>query len=151
MKIEYVDGDIFESSERVYAHGCNCQNMMGAGFAKEIARRFPEVKRKYSIACKAGVFNLGYAQYVLDASNDRAVYNLATQKQGGANATKFGIFLSFCNMFEHAKANGIERIGIPRIGTGIGGLAWEEVEEMINLAAESVRNVAQIVVYTYTP
>jgi len=145
--ISYQQGDLFSSGERVIAHGCNCVGVMGKGVAKLVATKYPLAKKKYQAAIKAKVFNLGYAQFVLDEENDICIYNLGTQKQPGPDATKWGIFLAFCNMYEHAHANNITRIAIPKIGSGIGGLDWDDVLEMINLAWLGSKYDIQIVVY----
>jgi O-acetyl-ADP-ribose deacetylase (regulator of RNase III) len=50
-------------------------------------------------------------------------------------------------MYEHAAANNITRIAIPKIGSGIGGMDWEDVEEMISLAWMGSKYEIQIVVY----
>ena len=42
---EFVDGDLFAGNEHLILHGCNCFCKMGASFALEIARRFPEAVR----------------------------------------------------------------------------------------------------------
>lgn len=143
----YHKGDLFTSGERVIAHGCNCVGVMGKGVAKIVATKFPLVKKKYKTAVNAGVFNLGYAQFVLDEENDICVYNLATQKQPGANASKWGVFLAFANMFEHAAANNITRIAIPKIGTGIGGMQWDDVLDAIDMARLGGRYPITIAVY----
>ena len=143
----YHHGDIFASGERVIAHGCNCVGVMGKGFAKEIATRHPVAKRKYLLAVKAGVFNLGYAQYVVDDKSDMCIYNLATQKQPGANGSLWGVFLAFSNLFEHAAANNISRIALPKIGTGIAGLAWGDVLDKIDLARMGSRYPIHLAVY----
>lgn len=145
--ISYQKGDLFASGERVIAHGCNCMGVMGAGVAKVVATKYPLAKRKYKAAVSAGVFNLGYAQFVLDEENDICIYNLATQKQPGKNATKWGVYLAFSNMYEHAAANNVTRIAIPKIGSGIGGMDWDDVVEMINLAWLGSKYEIQIVVY----
>ena len=92
---------------------------MGAGIARKIATDYPIVLEKNKKAVAAGVFVPGYAQFVIDDEHDICVYNLATQKQPGADAKYEFIDLSFRNMFEHAKANGISRIAIPQIAAGI--------------------------------
>lgn len=132
--IEYIQGNIFASDEKVIAHGCNCLGLMGAGVAKIVHNNYPIVYDRYKRTCEAGVFVPGYAQFVIDHDNDRCFYNLATQRQPGKFASYFFIYLAFANMLEHANANGISRIAFPRIGAGIGGLAWDLVEKEIERA-----------------
>jgi O-acetyl-ADP-ribose deacetylase (regulator of RNase III) len=43
---------------------------------------------------------------------------------------------------EHALRNGVKRIGMPRIGCGIGGLRWEDVRPLVERAARDVDIVA---------
>jgi O-acetyl-ADP-ribose deacetylase (regulator of RNase III) len=122
--IEYKIGDLFESEEGVIAHGCNCAGVMGAGVAKTVRERYPLAYEYYRTACLKGEFVLGTAQLV-DASNDKFVYNLATQRSPGPDATPWGVFLAFSNMGEDMIGLGLYTVAIPRIGAGIGGLNWE--------------------------
>lgn len=131
--ITVIQGNIFESDERFYAHGCNTVGLMGKGFAKEIRERHPIAYQRYMNAIAAGVFNLGYAQFVLDQEADRGIYNLATQQAPGKNGSYYGIDLAFKNMLEHAHANGINRIAFPCIGAGIAGLNWDLIKENIDI------------------
>lgn len=154
MPIEHKRGDIFQFGERVLAHGCNCLGLMGAGIAKEIAARFPIALHKNKIAVKAGVFVPGYAQFVVDEENDQCIYNLATQLQPGRVASEPRLdycYLAFANMLNHAMRNRISRIAIPRIGAGIAGLQWEDVESMLDHAFGVTHTENEITVVVYTP
>ena len=59
------------------------------------------------------------------------IYNLATQKQPGADARLDAIDASVRAAVEHARANDVATIYLPRIGAGIGGLRWEDVWETL--------------------
>lgn len=124
--LTYVQGDLIKSDERVIAHGCNCQGLMGAGIAKQVRQAHPIAYEKYMAAIRAGVFVKGYAQKVIDTDGDRIIYNLATQVNPGADGSPWAILLAFCNMFESINACGISRVAIPKIGAGIARLDWEE-------------------------
>lgn len=134
--IKQETGDLFDPKNKVIAHGCNCIGVMGAGVAKLVKEKHPIAFDKYKRAIDARVFNIGYAQFVVDEENDRAIYNLATQRNMGDDATLWGCYLSFCNMLEHAKGNNVTKIHVPQIGAGIGGLEWDNVQVMLNLALE---------------
>jgi len=51
--MKYAKGDLLKMAEEgkfdVIVHGCNCFNTMGAGIARQIARRFPEA---YAADCE---------------------------------------------------------------------------------------------------
>jgi len=146
--MQIIKGDLFNSGERVIAHGCNCVGVMGAGVAKIVKANHPIVFEKYQRAIDAKVFNLGYAQFVVDQENDMCVYNLATQRQPGADGSTWGIYLAFCNMFEHAASNNITRIAIPKLGSGIARLDWEkQVVPQILAAKRDTRTTVEVVVY----
>lgn len=153
MTITFKVGDLLAADEIAIAHGCNTQGMMGAGVARLIRDMHPDVYAEYKTACASYQFKIGTAQAVwadpaLSGGVDRIVYNLGTQRLPGANATLWGVFLSFANMAEDARVRGIEAIGIPRIGCGIGGLRWTAVEPVIVAAiSQSTHPDLNIVVY----
>ena len=49
--IEYVKGNILDSNADAILHQVNCQGVMGAGLAKQIKERYPNVYKKYKNAC----------------------------------------------------------------------------------------------------
>ena len=153
------EGDVLNVGEFVVAHGCNTVGVMGAGIAKQVRAEFPEVYAAYYGACIRGAFRLGSAQRCsdLDRRNSsleraRTIYNLGTQKRPGPDATAWGIFLSFANMFESMLAHDEHRVAIPRIGTGIGALSWtDDVAPAITEAISQVSGEVRVVVYDFTP
>jgi O-acetyl-ADP-ribose deacetylase (regulator of RNase III) len=154
MGITYTDGDLLTSPETVIAHGCNLQGVMGSGIARSVAISFPNVYEQYRKACENGSFVLGSAQPIWDGRYDerRCVVNLGTQDNTGKDATVWGIFLSFANLAQWADKNGVKRIGIPRIGAGIGGLRWDrDVLPAIEEALERATRPIDIVVYDLQP
>lgn len=147
MSIEYVVGDLLASDEPVIAHGCNTVGVMGAGVARVVRDTWPEVYYQYETACARGTFDAGSAQRCKTTPEDRVVYNLGTQRNPGASATHWLVFLSFANMFESMKTWKHDRVAVPRIGCGIGGLTWHKVEFAINSARANVPGI-DVVVYT---
>lgn len=150
--LTYKTGDLMEADEIAIAHGCNTQGLMGAGVARLVRDKYPDVYEAYKESCNSGVFQVGTAQAVwADPTNhgDRLVYNLGTQRFPGPDATVWGVFLSFANMAENAYWRKITTIAIPRIGCGIGALDWvSDVEPAIEKAIEwSSHPNLSIVVY----
>jgi O-acetyl-ADP-ribose deacetylase (regulator of RNase III) len=49
MAIKYISGDLFENrfGAEAIGHGCNLQGSMGAGIAKIIKERYPEMYEEY--------------------------------------------------------------------------------------------------------
>lgn len=128
--ITYRTGDLMEADEDAIAHGCNTVGAMGAGIARTVRDRYPDAYTQYRKACETMNFHVGSAQAVW-CPPGKIVYNLGTQRNPGADATVWGIFLAFANMAEDALVRGVSSIAIPRIGCGIGGLSWVYVESAI--------------------
>ena len=49
--LRHVTGDIFDVTTGIIAHQVNCRGVMGAGIAREIARRFPKAESDYKARC----------------------------------------------------------------------------------------------------
>jgi O-acetyl-ADP-ribose deacetylase (regulator of RNase III) len=144
--ITHVVGDLLLSNETHIAHGCNTAGVMGAGIAQVIAESYPVVRHQYQRRCVKHEFVLGSAFPVVVPQ--RTIWNLGTQRAPGANATLWGIMLSFGNMFEQMVEWDVRRVGIPRLGAGIGGLRWADVERTIAQVQQYVPDAPEVVVYT---
>jgi O-acetyl-ADP-ribose deacetylase (regulator of RNase III) len=135
VPIEFVSGDLFANAHGVeaFAHGCNCQGSMGAGIAKGIRERYPQMYEQYRARCKAEPrqFNLGDA-WLWRVEGQPAVFNLGTQERfWHARATYEAVEQALVKMREVADTEGIRSIAIPRIGVGYGGLSWKKVRAIV--------------------
>jgi O-acetyl-ADP-ribose deacetylase (regulator of RNase III) len=130
VTIEHRVGDLFSSEGLdALAHGCNCAGAMGRGIAVEFKNRWPAMYSAYRERCRNGVFNPGDA-FVWEESG-LTLYNLGTQAHWRKAAELWAIEAAVQRMIEHAIDNGISVIGMPRIGSGLGGLPWGDVEQVI--------------------
>jgi len=142
-----VTGDLFELDLPAIGHGCNCAGAMGAGIAGEFKRRFPRMYREYWRRCQVGRFPLGD---VFVWPDDRVVvYNLATQPLPRPPAVLDAIDTSVRAALDDARRRGLSRLGLPRIGAGLGGLAWPDVAAVLAAAAEA--SPVELVVVSLPP
>ncbi len=132
--IEFRTGDLFSQGFQAIGHGVNCRGAMGAGIALQFARRWPAMEREYRRRCWDGMLVLGSIHVWTDGTI--TIYNMATQRFPGPNANLRAIRTSLALSLTDAEQKGISEIGIPRIGSGIGGLDWLNVEN-------AIRDVAQ--------
>lgn len=131
-----------------FAHGANCRGIMGAGIAKEIAERLPEVcevDRKCYVNgwAEPGLFSVhvyhNESNYI-----SATVFNLYTQQSTGADAKYEHVIDCFKRLergyiqAKHKEYEAPDMLFIPAIGCGIGGLKWEAVEAIINEAAPTL-------------
>lgn len=134
MTFTMVTGDLFQLGLPAIGHGCNCVGAMGAGIAVEFRRRFPDMYEQYRELCAKGDFQLGDI-FVWEAPGV-VVYNLATQPIPQPSATLDAIDTSIRAALADAASRGLPRLGVPRIGAGLGGLTWVDVAEVLANAGE---------------
>lgn len=135
--IEYRTGDLFDQQLPAYGQGCNTRGLMGAGIARQFRRRWPAMYEHYRQACLSGRLQLGMmASWIVAPSP--VIFSLATQDRPGPHARLDAIGQAVEAMLAHAEWRQLSAIGIPRIGAGIGGLAWTDVRKVLeDVAADS--------------
>lgn len=137
MSLTEIRGDLFAvPGLDALAHGVNCRGVMGAGIALQFKRRWPAMFRAYGV--RSQYMRPGDLFDWHDPVTHRWIYNLATQASPGPCATLDAVRLSVGRMVEHAVTRHVRRIGMPRVGCGIGGLSWEDVQPIVAQAAQRV-------------
>lgn len=148
--IEHRIGDLFAQLDvDAYAHGVNCQGVMSGGIAVPFKGKHPLMYSAYRQVCdQLGLALLGD---VMPWSTEpfctyRWVYNLFTQGLPGPNASLTAIRSSTQKMFAHAQWAGVSSIAMPRIGAGIGGLDWNDVNDELTWVADQHPSIQLVVV-----
>ncbi len=118
-------GDLFDSDAPVIGHGCNCEGVMGKGIAVVFKYNYPKMYRNYHEKCKEGFWVPG--DVYLYKGEDRYIANMMTQDKKGPNARYEWIIEALGNTLDLMETLELDRIGIPRVGTGIGGLSWRDM------------------------
>lgn len=128
MTVKYEVGDLFDPKWGFDAigHGVNCKGVMGSGIAVEFKRRYPEMHKEYKWLCLGDYLHLGQVM-PWKATDDLWIYNIASQYLPGANAKYGALVTGLYFVRYHAETNKLKRVGLPRIGAGIGGLDWMSV------------------------
>jgi O-acetyl-ADP-ribose deacetylase (regulator of RNase III) len=130
MPTTFVKGDLFETEGiRAYAHGCNCAGTMDAGISVAFKKRWPRMFDDYVARCADGRFHLG--DVFVWNEDDAVVYNLAIQEHWKKKAKLPAFVRALRRMVALAEHAGVERIGVPRIGAGLGGLDWPRVRSVL--------------------
>lgn len=130
MPVLFTKGDLFSTEGvRAYGHGCNCAGAMGAGVAIEFKRRYPRMFEEYAARCADGRFGLG--DVFMWTEGDETVFNLGTQEHWRKKAQLPALAQALRKMVELAANGSIERVGLPRIGAGLGGLDWMRVKRVL--------------------
>lgn len=131
MPTSFVKGDLFQTPGlRAYAHGCNCAGGMDAGVAVAFKKRWPRMFEEYAARCKDGRFHLG--DVLVWTEGDEVVYSLGIQEHWMKKAKLPALVKALEKTVELAAHAGVERVGLPRIGAGLGGLEWPRVKSVLS-------------------
>lgn len=136
MAIKHITGNVIDlaiDNEWCFAHGCNCYNKMGAGLAKEVRDRLPELYQVDQVTSRGDKSKLGhYTCYTYDWGLG---FNLYTQYYYSWTNPQFDL-----EALDDALRAAISyiyvrywkrEIVIPRIGAGLGLSKWNVIEDVI--------------------
>lgn len=126
--MKYTKGNLLDTEEFYILHGCNAQGVMGSGVAKAIRAKWPEAFSLYSDFIARENNPLG--RYCIVVIGDKMIVNLITQDRYGSPSEKHArvdLIQSSINQFV-TDFNVDRPMAIPKIGAGLGGLRWEDVE-----------------------
>lgn len=134
MPTRFVEGDLFARPRLPgLAHGCNCAGAMGKGIAVAFRSEFPAMYAEYKRRCTGGMFAPGDV-FVWDGGAT-TVFNLGTHQSWRSPADLDAIKASAAKMVAEADRLGVERIGLPQLGAGLGKLDWRVVKKVLVRAA----------------
>lgn len=128
----YYTGDLLKSNEKLLVHGCNASNGFGSGFAFQVAKLYPEVKKSYHDWYeKNNGLKLGEWKAV-KTHDGKTVINLVTQQSYGK--PEEGPYVSYPAIRDGVTSildsySGI--ISMPCIGAGLAGGNWEIIESIL--------------------
>lgn len=139
MPIIYRTGNMFDhdfsndqGEFKVIMHGCNMQGVMGSGVAKEFKSRYPHAFEKYKQDINLGM-SLGGWSIAKTGTHRREIYLISaiTQKFYGTDGKQYASYEAIENVMMHV-LNHVDVVVMPKIGCGLGGCKWENVEAIIN-------------------
>lgn len=138
---DQVDGDALDlffnsSTDAVLIHGANCQKVMGAGIADQVRMKLSPLfyLDQYDTRTPSQRFG-SYSAVVVGQAEEKIKVgaNLYTQFSPGANFDITALrnsLKSFVLSIPIDKRAGFT-VYTPKIGCGIGGATWEEVEPVL--------------------
>lgn len=137
--ITIIEKDILTVEKGIIVHQVNCQKVMGAGLAKQLSEKFPQIKKEY---LAKDVWLLGDTQF-LKIKDDLFVCNLAGQYDYGRlpkvytryDALKKG----FASVRKFALENKLDVFLPYQIGCGLANGIWDIVCSLIEYHLNSVK------------
>ena len=144
--LTYSEGSIFESGATALVNPVNCVGTMGGGLAKAFALKYPAMEDDYMAYCFKGLLRPGMVHaYYSNLEDAPIVLNLPTQDDW-RNPSEYGYvsngLIALCTFLNRF---GIDSVGVPALGCGLGGLEWSQIELLIHRAASLTPNTNWIV------
>jgi len=134
MPIELTKGDLFATPGLgALISGVDGGGEMAGGVAGQFKKRWPAMYDEYAALCAGGRLALG--DVFPWVGSDVTIYNLVIQRNWRDKAKHPALATALDKALALASKAGIQRIGLPRIGTGLGGLDWVRVQRTLEEAA----------------
>jgi len=145
--IEFTTGDILAADTEALVNTVNCVGIMGRGIALQFKNKFPGNFKAYEAACKKQevmpgrmfVFETG------DLTLPRYIINFPTKRHWKGKSRIEDIESGLEDLVCVINERGIQSIALPPLGSGLGGLNWQEVRTCIEKALQNSN--ARILVY----
>lgn len=131
----------------VIVHGSNCFCTMGAGIAKSIKQNFPQAYQADMRTRKGDKKKLGTCTYATIVPFNLIVINAYTQydyRGRGVKVDYDAVRKCMKWIVEHFPR---DRIGLPKIGTGLAGGDWKKIQQII----EEEMSECDVTVVEYVP
>ncbi|MEZ5419714.1 MAG: macro domain-containing protein [Vicinamibacterales bacterium] len=128
----FVSGDILLSRAQAIAHGVAPGDPMTQGLALALRQRYPSLQKDFHHWCHQTHPKPG-AAWVWGGADGRRIVQLLTQVEGRGPALRPGrattqhVRDSLRALAKLALKEGLTSIAVPRLATGVGGLAWDDV------------------------
>lgn len=139
--IEYIQGDLFESSSTILAHACNCQGTWGAGVARVFKSKFPTAFKEYNAHCKShSPTELLGTTFLANIGDGRYVACMFTSNFTGIHKLSVKEIVHFTNLSTAdlvLQINGKD-VSMPKINSGLFGVPWEDTEEVLTPFTDDV-------------
>lgn len=136
MPLQYVSGDIFTSSAQVLVNPVNCEGVMGKGLALEFKRRWPSMFVAYQEACRTGACTMGRPWVCW--STLPIIVCFPTKVSWWSPSELSSIDAGLSRLVRYIPRF-IYSLAFPKLGTGNGGLLWEEVQPVMDQYLSGLR------------
>lgn len=143
--IIYTTGDLLKSEAEALVNTVNCEGYMGKGIAYQFKMQYPENNNDYVKVCRRGELTVGKIHYFKERG--KIIINFPTKNKWRANSKIEYIIDGLDELIKLIDQLKIKTIAIPPLGSGNGGLIWNEVKEMIEKKLSVLDKDIQIFIY----
>jgi O-acetyl-ADP-ribose deacetylase (regulator of RNase III) len=145
--IEFTSGDILKCEADALVNTVNCVGVMGRGIALQFKNMYPENFKAYAAACQREAVQPGH-MFVYETGQltpPRFIINFPTKRHWRGKSRIEDIDAGLVDLVKVIGDKGIRSIAIPPLGSGLGGLDWQEVRPRIERALAELPDVQVLV------
>lgn len=148
--IEYTGGNILHADAEALVNTVNCVGVMGRGIALQFKNAYPKNFKAYESACQRQEVQPGrmFVYATGELANPRFIINFPTKRHWRGNSRMEDIESGLVDLVEVIRRNNIQSIAIPPLGSGLGGLEWDDVRPRIE---QALAVLPQVQVLLYEP
>jgi O-acetyl-ADP-ribose deacetylase (regulator of RNase III) len=145
--IRYTQGNLLDAPAEALVNTVNTVGVMGKGVALMFKEAFPENFRAYAAACKKNEVKTGrvFVTRRDDLIGPKWIVNFPTKQHWRHPSKIEWIEEGLSDLKRFIVENDIRSIAIPPLGSGQGGLDWNEVRPRIERALGSLADVDVVV------
>ncbi|MGU9977840.1 MAG: macro domain-containing protein [Candidatus Oxydemutatoraceae bacterium WSBS_2016_MAG_OTU14] len=146
--IKFTSGDILRADAEAIVNTVNCVGVMGRGIALQFKKAWPDNFKAYAAACKQNKVMPGSTFIVKTGqlTNPKYIINFPTKRHWRGASKIEDVELGLNALAHDIKDKGIKSIAIPPLGSGLGGLDWCDVRQLIESVLSDFDDV-EILVY----
>jgi O-acetyl-ADP-ribose deacetylase (regulator of RNase III) len=148
--IRYTTGNLLQASAEALVNAVNCVGVMGKGIALQFKQAFPENYEQYRTACERGEVRPG--QMFVHSSNSstgpRFIINFPTKQHWKDSSRLEDIETGLDALVSVILEHRIKSIALPALGSGLGGLDWPIVR---NLIEQKLSPLPDVTILVYEP
>lgn len=146
MTVQYTTGNLLEADVDALVNPVNTKGVMGKGLALQFKNAFPDAFREYKRACAVDEVVPGKMHVVRRSTSPRFIFHFPTKTHWRSPSKLEYVRDGLVDLVARVQALGVESIAVPPLGCGLGGLAWADVQPLIEGAFAATTGV-RVVVY----
>ena len=127
--IRFMVGNLFESNAFALVNTVNCEGYMGKGIAYQFKLHYPRMNADYVRECKSHRLKTGKLHVFEEDS--RLIVNFPTKNKWREKSKMDYIDDGLDELVKLIQERKISSIAIPPLGSGNGGLNWNDVKKLI--------------------
>lgn len=140
--LEFKTGNLFSEEAEALVNTVNCVGVMGRGIAYQFKVNYPGNFKAYKKACDQGLVQPGrmFVHNTGQLNGPKFIINFPTKRHWRGKSRVQDIEAGLESLAREIEERDIQSIAIPPLGSGLGGLDWHEVRNLLEGTFGGIRN-----------